>query len=147
VGIESNHKIYDILKSKKLSVTPCRVDILKLFQIHNSAIPSNKIEESIKRTYDRVTIYRTIKTFLECGILHSVPDSNGNRYALCRHEKCPDNKHLHEHIHFKCTKCDQTTCIDHILINDINLPNGYKGNSVQILIEGICSDCNEKGLE
>ena len=138
----SSDYVLDILKSKNLSITQCRLAILRLFTEKNTAIALGNIEKSIKTSFDRVTIYRTLKSFLEIGIIHKVPDDNGQlKYALCK-DHCPDHVHMHEHLHFKCTQCDETTCLEAVEIPKIILPAGYKTLTTNILIQGTCKNCN-----
>lgn len=132
-----------ILKSKNLSITPCRLAILKLFSNKTIAISNSNIEESIKSSFDRVTIYRTLKSFLEIGIIHKIPDDNGEiKYALCREDHCPDHVHAHEHLHFKCSKCQETSCLEEIRLPIISLPKGYISITTNVLVQGICKKCS-----
>lgn len=132
-----------ILKSKNLSITPCRLAILKLFSDKTSAISNSNVEESIKSSFDRVTIYRTLKSFLEIGIIHKIPDDNGEiKYALCRENHCPDHIHAHEHLHFKCIQCLETSCLEEIKVPSISMPEGYTTMTTNILVQGICKKCS-----
>ena len=135
--------ILQILKSKNLSITPCRLAILKLFSNKTAAISSSNIEESVKSGFDRVTIYRTLKSFLEIGIIHKIPDDNGEiKYALCREDHCPDHVHVHEHLHFKCIQCSETSCLAEIKVPKINVPDCYTIMTTNILVQGICKNCS-----
>jgi Fur family ferric uptake transcriptional regulator len=66
-------------------------------------------------------------------------DEGGLKYALCN-EACTISTHRHEHVHFKCTKCGQTSCLN-IEIPTVKLPKGYKANELNLLIQGICESC------
>ena len=79
--------IDNILKRNQLSVTDSRKKILELFQAHNGALGHNDIERKTGEKFDRVTIYRTLQTFLEKGIIHTIPTpDNSVLYALCKDE-------------------------------------------------------------
>ncbi len=100
------------------------------------------IEFAMDGKYDRVTIYRTLKSFLENGLIHKVLDDNGgSRYALCD-DACSDGDHRHDHIHFKCSNCDQTTCLEDVFIPDVKLPEGFKAAESNYLITGVCDKCS-----
>ena len=52
-----------------LRSTPCRVDVLATFQAVDFALSQGDIEQKLSDQYDRVTVYRTLKTFLTQGLL------------------------------------------------------------------------------
>ena len=80
-----------------LRSTPCRLDVLSSFQAVDFALSQGDIEQKLSEQYDRVTIYRTLKTFLSSGLLHKVLDDNGGvKYALCK-ELCHQGDHHHQH--------------------------------------------------
>ena len=88
-----------------------------------------------------MTIYRTLSTFLEKGILHKVLDDTGvMKYALCSDE-CAPGHHHHDHIHFKCTNCGKTLCIEQARLPRFELPKGFATTEVNVLMQGTCPDC------
>ncbi|TAF67895.1 MAG: transcriptional repressor [Cytophagales bacterium] len=130
----------------KLRHTQGRIDILMLFNQFQFALSNADIEENIGAQYDRVTIYRTLKTFLDKGLIHKVLDDSGIlKYALCSHD-CHEEEghHHHQHVHFKCIGCGQTNCLEHVEIPNLLLPEGYKAEEANLLISGTCKACNEK---
>lgn len=130
----------EILKDNQLRVTSCRRDVLQTFLKRNIALSHADLEEALKENYDRVTIYRTLKTFLDSDLIHKVLDDSGaTKYALCIHDV---ETHDHEHVHFKCLKCGQTNCIEEISLPAIKLPDGYIGKEMNLLVQGICKNCS-----
>jgi Fur family transcriptional regulator, ferric uptake regulator len=130
-----------ILKDFSLRSTSSRSDILHLFLQHPYALSYSDIEKEVAKTYDRVTVYRTLKTFLDKGVVHKVLDDQGSlKYALCK-DHCTSGAHHHEHVHFKCTNCGQTNCLEDVEIPTVHLPKGYKAKELNLLIQGICSKC------
>jgi Fur family transcriptional regulator, ferric uptake regulator len=128
-----------ILKDFKLRSTPPRMAILHAFLQRDYALSHGDIEREVPEDFDRVTVYRTLKTFLDKGLIHKVLDDEGSlKYALCK-EACT-TVHHHDHVHFKCTKCGQTNCLN-IEIPTIKLPKGYRSSEVNLLIQGICENC------
>lgn len=134
-------KAPDILLEKDLRKTPCRVFVLGEFiRKGNKGISETDLETRSKGKFDRVTIYRTLKTFVDADILHKViDDDNVVKYALCK--ECEDEHHSHEHVHFKCTSCNTTSCLDEISIVSVDLPKGYKKIEANYLIIGTCPEC------
>lgn len=133
----------DLLKTHDLRSTNCREEILTLFLRTPHALSQGDIEREFSKTLDRVTIYRTLRTFVEYGVLHKVLDDQGSpKYAPCA-DSCKTNLHRHDHIHFKCLLCEQTSCLD-IHIPGINLPPGFQANEINLLAQGICDKCTLK---
>ena len=142
LGTKSNLvRLGEILKRKNLSVTDSRKKILGLFLESHDALAHGDIEKKAGEKFDRVTVYRTLQTFVEKGIIHSIPTSdNSVRYALCR--DCQEGHHHDEHVHFVCSNCGKTVCLDDVVSPKMKLPQGYMVENVQVIINGICSDCS-----
>jgi Fur family ferric uptake transcriptional regulator len=136
-------EVKTILKDYKLRNTTCREEILDVFMQRDFALSHADLESTISENFDRVTVYRTLKTFLDKGIIHKVLDDEGvTKYALCR-EQCSSAEHHHEHVHFKCVQCGLTNCLDSVLIPAIYLPAGYRMLETSLLVQGVCQICNE----
>lgn len=134
-------RLNDILRRKHLSVTDSRRKILSLFLSSKDALAHGDIESKAGEKFDRVTVYRTLQTFVEKGIIHTIPTAdNSVRYALCR--DCEEGHHHDDHVHFVCTNCGKTICLDDVVSPRIDLPEGYEAKTVQVVINGICKDCN-----
>lgn len=130
-----------ILLSHKLRVTDCRVEIIRQFLDKQVALAHADLEDTLNNKFDRVTIYRTLKTFLDKDLIHKVLDDSGaTKYALCSHEDHHD--HSHEHVHFKCEICGETTCLESIRLPAIKLPAGFIKKEMNLLVQGICEKCH-----
>lgn len=134
--------VNEILTRYQLRHTNCRKEILSVFISRNFAISHNDLEKILVPTFDRVTLYRTLKTFLEKGIIHKVLDDEGvTKYALCSSQSCSVQEHRHNHAHFKCYNCGKTQCLDNTVIPNISLPEGFVAQDFYLLIQGKCQDC------
>jgi Fur family ferric uptake transcriptional regulator len=130
------------LKRNKLSVTGSRKKILQLFLEQTGALAHGDIEKKAGEKFDRVTIYRTLQTFVDKGIIHTIPTAdNSIRYALCKDE-CSEGHHHDHHVHFICNNCHKTYCLDNVVTPDIKLPKGYAPEHTEVVVEGICKNCN-----
>jgi Fur family transcriptional regulator, ferric uptake regulator len=141
--MKRNKKTEKFLKGYDLRSTGCRRDILNLFFSEPYAMSQAFFEENLHHQYDRVTIYRTLKSFLDAGFIHKVlDDSGGIKYALCS-DDCRLNHHQHHdsHVHFKCTQCGKTICMDDIEIPALHLPGSYHPDEINVLVTGICAMC------
>ncbi len=130
-----------MLLNHKLRKTPFRLEVLSVFLKSGGQALSNALLESKLTNFDRITLYRTLKTFEKTGIIHQAIDgSNESKYALC-HSNCTEHKHHDNHAHFLCNNCGNTYCIANVVRNSFSLPNDYTLEKVHIALAGTCSSC------
>lgn len=135
--------IDDILRRNSLSVTESRKKILNLFLNMQGALAHGDIERKAGEKFDRVTVYRTLQTFVEKGIIHTIPTTdNSVRYALCK-DNCTEGHHHDNHVHFICDQCGATLCLEDTLVPEIRLPKGFDVKEVEVVVKGICKDCKQ----
>lgn len=131
----------DILKKNGLSITDSRKKILELFNDSESALAHADIENSTNTSFDRVTVYRTLQTFVEKGIIHQIPTTDNNvLYALCK-DNCPEGHHHDNHVHFICDECSKTICLDDVTVPQVKLPKGFTPQHAEMVVNGICGEC------
>lgn len=124
-----------ILSDNKLNLTAGRKQILDVLLNSKVALSEKEIRLKLKGICDRATIYRTLKTFSKKGIIHHIPsENNTSKYVI---QKEPTN-----HLHFKCTSCNQITCLTNVLVSSYVLPAGYIQTEANFLISGTCNKCN-----
>ena len=129
-----------ILKENGLNRTHCREEIISIFLDEKYALSHADLEKRITNAYDRVTIYRTLNTFLDNGLLHKIQDDSGSfKYALC--SGCNHIRHRDNHIHFTCKKCHLSECLYDIAIPDMLMPEGYSAHDASVLVNGWCKNC------
>lgn len=133
-------KVNKILEQKAVRITPMRQLLLEYFVAENTVSGLSELEKAFPKS-DRITMYRTLKTFEEKGILHSIKgEGDEAKYALCN-EHCTPVLHIDQHPHFQCEQCKQVTCIDSQLIPSMELPDGFVQKEVTMMIKGICPNC------
>lgn len=131
----------NLLKQHKLRKTPARVEILELYSDTPHAMSHGDVERELSEM-DRVTIYRTLATFEEKGIIHRAYDGGGVvKYALCS-AGCSTHNHNDEHLHFSCVQCGNTYCIEGYSVPEVKTPEGYTMNEVFLFAKGTCKACN-----
>ena len=137
--MQNAHKI---LEQKAVRITPMRQLLLEYFLQHEGTFGLIELENAFPKS-DRITIYRTLKTFEEKGIIHGINNGTGEvKYALCD-EHCTPIHHIDQHPHFQCEQCKQISCIDSLVIPKMELPKGYIQKEISMMIKGICLDCHE----
>nr|WP_068892659.1 transcriptional repressor [Pedobacter panaciterrae] len=129
------------LKVKDINPTAMRLLVLEFLTKQNAAISLNDLEKGMAPS-DRITLYRTLKTFEEKGLVHSIEDGSGaTKYALCE-EDCDGENHHDLHVHFYCNTCRETFCLPNTQIPDISLPINFFRQEMNLIIKGICDQCN-----
>lgn len=85
------------LNLKNIKPTAMRELVLDILTEQKMAISLSDLEQKFHKS-DRVTLYRTLKTFEENKLIHSIDDGTGAvKYALCK-ESCqchPEDLHVH----------------------------------------------------
>ena len=128
-----------ILRKRKLKATPTRIQVLDTIKAYSSAIPYSAIQNNLV-DFDRVTLYRTINTLLDKGIIHKAYTTDDEVfYALCG-DHCDSHDHHHDHIHFKCTSCNTVSCVNLPQNIAISLPS-YQIEKLSINAVGVCAGC------
>ncbi|WP_339629735.1 transcriptional repressor [uncultured Maribacter sp.] len=133
-------EIEKTLDNKSIRPTAMRILIYKFMVGKKTAVALADIENAFEKA-ERSTLYRTLKTFDEKGIVHQIDDgTNISKFALCEPGcNCEIDQDLH--LHFHCTHCDKTVCLTEHKIPHINLPSGYIAEDANLVIKGICDTC------
>ncbi len=108
------------------------LDYLEKNQIHPTVDDIYNYLYPKMTTLSKTTVYNAIKTFVKAGIVSEVNIDNSElRYDIM----------TKSHGHFKCNKCGKIYNFD--IENDINSSDleGFKIESQNLFINGICKDC------
>jgi Fur family ferric uptake transcriptional regulator len=136
-------RVDDLLRRNSLSVTESRKKILNLFLNVQGALAHGDIERKAGEKFDRVTVYRTLQTFVEKGIIHTIPTTdNSVRYALCK-DNCTEGHHHDDNVHFICLQCGATLCLEDVMVPEIKMRKGFSVNEIEVVVKGICLDCHQ----
>ena len=135
--------IEQLLESKDIRVTAMRLLIYKFLSEKQVALTLRGIENAFEKA-DRTTLYRTIKTFEEKGIVHQIDDGTGiTKYALCVQD-CNCNIKSDLHLHFHCNNCNETVCLTEHKIPQIKVPEGFISENINLVVKGICDKCSSR---
>lgn len=134
-------EIEKLLEKNKVRPTAMRLLVYDFLLGKKTAVGLTEIENHFANA-ERTTLYRTIKTFEENGIVHPIDDGTGTtKYALCE-EGCNCEIETDLHLHFHCNLCDKTICLTDHKIPKINLPEGFIAENINLVIKGQCDRCN-----
>ena len=139
-------ELESMLMAKQITPTPMRVMVLEFLLKQTNAISLNNLENAFQYS-DRTTLYRTLKTFEEKGMIHDIKDGNEvTKYALCR-EECRDGVHYDAHIHFYCNTCKTLICLPKENLPQIKLPAHFELQEVSFVARGICDNCKKNAIQ
>ena len=128
------------LNQKGIRPTAMRLLVLEALLGQETAISLSDLEKVLERS-DRVTLFRTLKSFQENGLVHSIDDGTGApKYALCE-DGCECDLERDLHVHFHCRVCNETFCLPKYKIPNIQLPDQFRSEEVNLVVKGVCGKC------
>ncbi len=126
------------LEYREIKPTAMRILVLKILLEQKHALGLNDLELLFDKV-DRVTLFRTLKTFEKHHLIHRIDDGTGAiKYALCE-DDCDCTHELH--IHFHCAGCGKTYCFPNSNAPTITLPHNFKMQEMNLVVKGICDKC------
>ncbi|SEL97775.1 Fur family transcriptional regulator, ferric uptake regulator [bacterium A37T11] len=129
------------LLDRHIQPTAMRLLVLEELQKLQVAVSLNELEANFDRA-DRITLYRTLKTFQKNKLVHSIDDGTGSvKYALCS-DQC-ECRPEEQHAHFHCNKCDLTICLNDFHLQRASLPKHFVMQEMNLVIKGLCDHCSD----
>jgi Fur family ferric uptake transcriptional regulator len=139
-----NNEIENKLRDKNTKPTSMRILVYDFLASQHIALSLSEMEAHFYPA-DRITLYRTLKTFEEKGIVHSIQENNTSKYILC-HDDCNEETHRDWHLHFYCKICKHTTCRTDINFSAPN-NNSVRIDEVRLFAKGICENCMNETMQ
>lgn len=133
--------IEERLREAGISATPVRILVFRCLLESDVPLSLIEIEEKLE-TVERSTVSRTLNTFRNKHLIHSINDGSGS----VKHEICHAEHHsvADLHVHFRCNKCGKTICLHEMAIPRVKLPEGYLEESAEYIISGTCNKCSAR---
>ena len=129
----------ELLEHHGIKPTANRLLIARALQEARRPLSLMELEAQLE-TIDKSNVFRTLSAFREAHLVHVLEDAgDGVRYELCHshHEEQDDDIH----VHFYCTRCHKTYCLEHTPVPPVEVPEGFSPESVSYLLKGLCPDC------
>lgn len=131
------------LKRLGLRVTAPRIAVLKVLDDTTHALTAYDIHSRVLDSggsVDIVSVYRTLASFKECGLIHYIGSVDG--YLACRLEE----PHAHHAQHFVCSHCRKVVESDLPQgVAEASLSSmaaaGFVSGTVHVEVVGACQDC------
>lgn len=132
------------LQDKNTKPTSMRILVYDFLENQKSAVSLAEVETHFHHA-DRSTIYRTLKTFEEKGIVHSIQENNTTKYILCG-DACDEHTHKDWHLHLYCKICKKTTCHTEVVVPH-DIKTNFRIDEVRFFAKGICENCLGESLQ
>lgn len=134
---------HEVIRSARLRSTPSRNIVLSFLTGAKKPLSIDEIKEylvKMKHPSDETTVYRTIHSFIEKGLVRQIDFHEGKfRYEL---------SDLPHHHHIVCTKCgsvqDVEDCLKESAEQVIQQQTGYIISSHALEFFGQCKKCQNK---
>lgn len=133
------------IKQSGLKLTPKRKAIVEFFARRLKTLTPEDVYGHLKTQFKHCglpSVYRNLESLASCGILDKIQKFDNKRhYGLCPNEK------QHHHHHVICVQCGSMGEFEACDILNCKEINGYKIVDHYLQINGICPDCQVKGLK
>lgn len=130
----------EIIRSAGHRVTPQRVLILDAVCDGNGHTTLGEVYARVRqidRSIDRSTLYRTLKLFVDLGLVISADTGDGEVYY--------EIAKPHRHHHLVCRQCQTEQEIEHTLLQNlfdqVLQQYGFKADTDHLVLFGMCSKC------
>lgn len=130
------------LKDQHISVTPQRLEILKIIMARYDHPSADTIYQEVRRSLPMIsfnTVYKTLETFCQLGLiikinpLHEVARYDGN---------------VSPHMHMICSRCHKVEDHSWEWPAEVPLPSpnpsDFKVDSVAVHLFGLCKHCQSE---
>ncbi|MBK8023837.1 MAG: transcriptional repressor [Chloroflexi bacterium] len=133
-------EVEEILHAAGHRVTPQRLLILDAVCAANGHTTLGAVYARVRRidsSIDRSTLYRTLRLFVELGLVVSADTGDGETYyEIAKPQR---------HHHLVCRRCGREQEIDDALLegmfDQIFRQHGFRADSDHLVLFGLCSDC------
>jgi Fur family ferric uptake transcriptional regulator len=126
-----------LLEELGLRITGARLAVLGFILQSRRAVSHADVEAGLAaRQIDRVTLYRTLDTLAEAGLLAKSIGSD----RVARFVPIARGDHSH-HAHFSCDRCGRLYCLPAKPPRPAQLPAGFEASTVELNVHGLCADC------
>ena len=133
----------DPLRVAGLRRTPARVAVLERIDALARPVSHAELQAEIANV-DDITLYRTLATLVDAGLVHRVHGTDGV-WRYCpqpEREGCPGN-----HVHFLCTACGSMRCLVDQPMPRVTVPRGARVHGRHFVVHGCCARCRSKEEE
>ncbi len=138
----NNNTLITKLKERHVRLTQNRITIYKLLSKSKTAVSVSVIMKQSKILLDRISVYRTLRYFLQKGIVEIVPNNKGNaKYILASSDKKIIKNRDSKCAYFVCSSCHCTELILEPINIKLDLLTKHQVSKFSLILEGVCRNC------
>ncbi|MGP1345160.1 MAG: Fur family transcriptional regulator [Phycisphaerales bacterium] len=134
------------LREAGLRATTARLAIVRTLDDADGALSAHEVMERLEiEGMDRVTVYRTLGSLVDCGLAHKLdPGDRVWRFSL---EDPNDEPHARDHAvhpHFVCDECGTILCMDNATVEvklDQAQSERFEIREQETVLRGRCPAC------
>jgi Fur family ferric uptake transcriptional regulator len=128
-----------LLEKSKTKKTESRQRILNFILDSKAPISANKLHKAIGGNIDLATVYRSLKTFTDKGLVRTIRTDDDRIY----YEKSCEHNPLH--AHFYCESCGNVECLKPFGFEEsslfMSMAKERDVRGVELVIKGRCKTC------
>ena len=129
----------ELLEHHGVKPTANRLLIARALQDAERPLSLMELETRLE-TIDKSNVFRALAAFRDAHLVHVLEDAgDGVRYELCHSHGEEHDEDVH--VHFYCTRCHKTYCLEDTPVPPVKVPEGFSPESVSYLVKGICPEC------
>ncbi len=140
-----NKQYHQFLRQCGLKVTSTRLLVLDVLMSSRTALSHGDILGKTRGSrLDKVTLYRTLDTFIKHDIAHKVA-SEDRTWLYALHPMDRNNIVHDDHAHFICDQCERIYCLPVQTRNGMPAPESEEGFVIrthEYRLRGICPQCH-----
>lgn len=131
-----SHILIEVKLTAGLKNTPSRLAVLSVLKEKNNPLDVLQIFELTKDKTDLATVYRTLETFLNNGLINRLEFGEGKyRYEIKRKD----------HHHLICRACERIEDVEDKFMNkwenEIKVERGFLVSNHSLEFFGVCKQC------
>jgi len=135
----SSLPVAQILQARGLRPSPQRVAIFAYLHHNKSLHPTvDMVYKTLAPNYptlSKTTVYQTLETLYECGLVHKISEEGEMRF----------DAEILKHGHFKCTKCNTISDVFYSAKASLPQPDpGFLVKETHLYHQGHCPTCRKK---
>lgn len=131
-----------LMQAHGIRPTANRILILRTLLEAGRPLSMTEIETTLE-SVDKSIISRTLGTFREHHLLHTLEDGGGSlRYEICHSAETEAD--TDRHVHFHCDVCGKTYCFEESPVPQVGFPEGFEVVNANYIAHGVCPACRGK---
>ena len=132
------------LRRAGLRVTPARLAVLGALRARLAPASHADVAAALENAVpDRATVYRNLVELVKAGLARR-RDLGDHVWRFEAAGARPGGK---DHPHFLCTACGSLACLDTLRVSlrrGARVPRALKDDAVEILVKGLCDECQAR---